>query len=47
MTDLYLILFFGVVGHIFDKVDIPITPLVLSRVATCVTPGAPQLSSRR
>ena len=32
MTDLYLILFFGVVGYIFDKVDIPIAPLVLSLV---------------
>jgi putative tricarboxylic transport membrane protein len=32
VTDLYLILFFGVVGYIFDKVDIPIAPLVLSLV---------------
>ena len=32
MTDLYLILFFGVVGYVFDKVDIPVAPLVLSLV---------------
>ena len=32
MTDLYLILFFGIVGYIFDKVDIPVAPLVLSLV---------------
>jgi putative tricarboxylic transport membrane protein len=32
VLDLYLILFFGVVGYIFDKVDIPIAPLVLSLV---------------
>ena len=32
MTDLYLILFFGVVGYLFDKVDIPVAPLVLSLV---------------
>lgn len=32
MLDLYLILFFGVVGYIFDKVDIPVAPLVLSLV---------------
>jgi putative tricarboxylic transport membrane protein len=32
MTDLYLILLFGVVGYIFDKVDIPVAPLVLSLV---------------
>ena len=32
MTDLYLILFFGVLGYIFDKVDIPVAPLVLSLV---------------
>jgi putative tricarboxylic transport membrane protein len=31
-TDLYLILFFGVVGYIFEKVDIPVAPLVLSLV---------------
>ena len=31
-TDLYLILFFGIVGYIFDKVDIPVAPLVLSLV---------------
>jgi putative tricarboxylic transport membrane protein len=31
-TDLYLILFFGVVGYVFDKVDIPVAPLVLSLV---------------
>ena len=32
MTDLYLILFFGIIGYVFDKVDIPIAPLVLSLV---------------
>ncbi|MDP2239397.1 MAG: tripartite tricarboxylate transporter permease [Burkholderiales bacterium] len=32
MLDLYLILSFGVVGYIFDKVDIPVAPLVLSLV---------------
>jgi putative tricarboxylic transport membrane protein len=32
MTDLYLILFFGVVGYVFDKVNIPVAPLVLSLV---------------
>jgi putative tricarboxylic transport membrane protein len=32
MMDLYLILFFGVVGYVFDKVDIPVAPLVLSLV---------------
>ena len=32
MLDLYLILLFGVVGYIFDKVDIPVAPLVLSLV---------------
>ncbi|HEX2830202.1 MAG TPA: tripartite tricarboxylate transporter permease [Burkholderiales bacterium] len=32
MTDLYLILFFGVVGYVFDKVQIPVAPLVLSLV---------------
>lgn len=31
-TDLYLILFFGVLGYLFDKVDIPVAPLVLSLV---------------
>jgi putative tricarboxylic transport membrane protein len=30
--DLYLLLFFGVVGYVFDKVDIPVAPLVLSLV---------------
>ena len=32
MLDLYMILFFGVVGYVFDKVDIPVAPLVLSLV---------------
>ena len=32
MTDLYLILLFGVIGYIFDKIDIPVAPLVLSLV---------------
>jgi len=32
MIDLYLILFFGIVGYVFDKVDIPVAPLVLSLV---------------
>ena len=32
VLDLYLILFFGVLGYIFDKVDIPVAPLVLSLV---------------
>ena len=32
MTDLYLILMFGVIGYVFDKVDIPVAPLVLSLV---------------
>jgi putative tricarboxylic transport membrane protein len=32
MMDLYLILFFGVLGYIFEKVDIPVAPLVLSLV---------------
>ncbi|HEX6004818.1 MAG TPA: tripartite tricarboxylate transporter permease [Burkholderiales bacterium] len=32
MVDLYLILIFGVIGYIFDKVDIPVAPLVLSLV---------------
>ena len=31
-TDLYLILIFGVIGYVFDKVDIPVAPLVLSLV---------------
>jgi putative tricarboxylic transport membrane protein len=31
-VDLWLILFFGLVGYVFDKVDIPIAPLVLSLV---------------
>jgi putative tricarboxylic transport membrane protein len=32
MTDLYLILFFGVLGYLFDKLHIPVAPLVLSLV---------------
>jgi putative tricarboxylic transport membrane protein len=32
MTDLYLILFFGVIGYLFDKLHIPVAPLVLSLV---------------
>jgi putative tricarboxylic transport membrane protein len=32
MLDLYLILFFGVIGYIFEKVAIPVAPLVLSLV---------------
>ncbi len=32
MTDLYLILMFGVVGYVFEKVDIPVAPLVLTLV---------------
>ena len=32
VTDLYLILFFGVVGYVFDRLDIPVAPLVLSLV---------------
>ena len=32
MLDLYMILGFGIVGYIFDKVDIPVAPLVLSLV---------------
>jgi putative tricarboxylic transport membrane protein len=32
MVDLYLILFFGVIGYVFDKLDIPVAPLVLSLV---------------
>lgn len=31
-VDLWLILFFGVVGYVFGKVDIPVAPLVLSLV---------------
>lgn len=32
LLDLYLLLFFGVIGYVFDKVDIPVAPLVLSLV---------------
>jgi len=32
VVDLWLILFFGIVGYVFDKVDIPVAPLVLSLV---------------
>jgi putative tricarboxylic transport membrane protein len=32
MLDLYLILFFGIIGYVFDKVDIPVAPLVLPLV---------------
>lgn len=32
MFELYLILFFGVAGYLFDKVQIPVAPLVLSLV---------------
>jgi putative tricarboxylic transport membrane protein len=32
MVDLYLVLFFGVVGYVFEKVAIPVAPLVLSLV---------------
>jgi putative tricarboxylic transport membrane protein len=32
VLDLYLILFFGIVGYVFGKVDIPVAPLVLSLV---------------
>ena len=32
VVDLWLILLFGVIGYIFDKVDIPVAPLVLSLV---------------
>ncbi|MCW5575455.1 MAG: tripartite tricarboxylate transporter permease [Burkholderiales bacterium] len=32
VVDLWLILIFGVIGYIFDKVDIPVAPLVLSLV---------------
>jgi putative tricarboxylic transport membrane protein len=31
-TDLYLVLFFGVVGYLCDKADIPVAPMVLSMV---------------
>ncbi len=31
-VDLWLILFFGVVGYVFDKIDIPVAPLVLALV---------------
>jgi putative tricarboxylic transport membrane protein len=31
-VDLYLILFFGILGYLFQKVDIPTAPLVLSLV---------------
>ncbi|MBS1218416.1 MAG: tctA6 [Proteobacteria bacterium] len=31
-VDLWLILFFGLIGYVFDKVDIPVAPLVLSLV---------------
>jgi putative tricarboxylic transport membrane protein len=32
LLDLYLMLFFGVIGYLFDKLDIPVAPLVLSLV---------------
>ena len=32
VVELYFMLFFGVIGYIFDKVDIPVAPLVLSVV---------------
>jgi len=32
MVELYLVLFFGVLGYVFDKLEIPIAPLVLSLV---------------
>ena len=32
VTDLYLILLFGIIGYTFDRVDIPVAPLVLSLV---------------
>jgi putative tricarboxylic transport membrane protein len=32
MAELYLVLFFGVAGYVFEKVDIPVAPLVLSLV---------------
>ena len=31
-VDLWLILMFGIIGYVFDKVDIPVAPLVLSLV---------------
>jgi len=32
MVELYLVLFFGVLGYLFEKVQIPVAPLVLSLV---------------
>jgi len=32
VVEMYFMLFFGVIGYIFDKVDIPVAPLVLSVV---------------
>jgi putative tricarboxylic transport membrane protein len=32
MVELYLVLGFGVLGYLFEKVDIPVAPLVLSLV---------------
>jgi putative tricarboxylic transport membrane protein len=32
VVDLWLILLFGIVGYVFDKIDIPVAPLVLSLV---------------
>lgn len=32
LLDLYLMLFFGVIGYLFEKLDIPVAPLVLSLV---------------
>ncbi len=32
VIDLWLILIFGIIGYVFDKVDIPVAPLVLSLV---------------
>jgi len=32
MVDLYLMLFFGVVGYLFNKAEIPVAPLVLAMV---------------
>ncbi len=32
VVDLWLILLFGVIGYVFDKVDIPVAPLVLALV---------------
>jgi putative tricarboxylic transport membrane protein len=32
MVELYLVLFFGVIGYLFEKADIPVAPLVLSLV---------------